>query len=333
MPDAYKRYRIALSKNNALDFDDLLLLPVFLLRQNHKVREYWHKRFMHILIDEYQDTNRTQYELIKLITTGDTDSEQFFEWKDRSIFVVGDADQSIYSFRAADFRILIGFKEDFKNKPNDKSDCIIKLENNYRSTSNILSAANSLIENNTERIEKVLKATKSDGEPLKLISCDDEISEAEAITSKIRSLGSKNNSPNWSNFAILYRTRAQSRVIEESLVRWRIPYTIYGGLRFYDRKEIKDAIAYLKVLINNADNISLLRIINVPRRGIGKTTIQKLNDIANKLELPLWEVINNKECLISTIGRSSKGINQFTELMNELTYYCLLYTSPSPRDY
>ena len=110
-------------------------------------------------------------------------------------------------------------------------------------------------------------------------------------------------------------------MIEESLVRWRIPYTIYGGLRFYDRKEIKDAIAYLKVLINNADNISLLRIINVPRRGIGKTTIEKLNDIANKLELPLWEVINNKECLISTIGRSSKGINQFTELMNELTCY------------
>ncbi len=319
--DAYKRYRIALSKNNALDFDDLLLLPVFLLKQNHKVREYWHKRFMHILIDEYQDTNRTQYELIKLITTGDTDSEQFFEWKDRSIFVVGDADQSIYSFRAADFRILIGFKEDFKNKPNDKSDCVIKLENNYRSTSNILSAANSLIENNTERIEKVLKATKSDGEPLKLISCDDEISEAEAITSKIRTLSGKSNSQNWSKFAILYRTRAQSRVMEESLVRWRIPYTIYGGLRFYDRKEIKDAIAYLKVLINNADNISLLRIINVPRRGIGKTTIEKLNDIANKLELPLWEVINNKECLISTIGRSSKGINQFTELMNELTCY------------
>ncbi len=319
--DAYMRYRIALSKNNALDFDDLLLLPVFLLRQNYKVREYWHKRFMHILIDEYQDTNRTQYELIKLITTGDTDSEQFFEWKDRSIFVVGDADQSIYSFRAADFRILIGFKEDFKNKPNDKNDCVIKLENNYRSTSNILSAANSLIKNNTERIEKVLKATKGNGEPLKLISCDDEISEAEAITSKIRNLSSKNNSPNWSKFAILYRTRAQSRVMEESLVRWRIPYTIYGGLRFYDRKEIKDAIAYLKVLINNADNISLLRIINIPRRGIGKTTIEKLNEIASKLELPLWEVINNKECLISTIGRSSKGINQFTELMNELTCY------------
>ena len=319
--DAYKRYRIALSRNNSLDFDDLLLLPVFLLKQNKNVREYWHKRFKHILIDEYQDTNRTQYELIKLITTGNTVSEEFFKWKDRSIFVVGDADQSIYSFRAADFRILIGFKEDFKNQPNDKSDCIIKLENNYRSTSNILSAANSLIENNTERIEKVLKATKSDGEPLKLLSCDDEVSEAEAITSKIRNLNSKNPSPKWYKFAILYRTRAQSRVLEESLVRWRIPYTIYGGLRFYDRKEIKDAIAYLKVLINNADNISLLRIINIPRRGIGKTTIQKLNDIANQLDLPLWEVINNKDCLISTIGRSSKGITQFTDLMNELTCY------------
>ena len=323
--EAYKKYRISLSKNNSLDFDDLLLLPVFLLRQNQSVREYWHKRFMHILIDEYQDTNRTQYELIKLITTGDVDSEQFSEWEDRSIFVVGDADQSIYSFRAADFRILIGFKEDFKNKSNEQNDCIIKLENNYRSTSNILSAANSLIENNTERIDKILKATKSDGEPIKLISCDDEVSEAEAITSKIRSLNSKLSSPEWSKFAILYRTRAQSRVLEESLVRWRIPYTIYGGLRFYDRREIKDAIAYLKVLVNNADNISLLRIINVPRRGIGKTTIQKLNDLSNQLDLPLWEIINNKECLNSTVGRSSKGITQFTDLMNELS--CFLENS------
>ncbi len=319
--DAYKKYKVAMSKNNSLDFDDLLLLPVFLLRQNKNVREYWHKRFRHILIDEYQDTNRTQYELIKLITTGSTESDEFFEWGDRSIFVVGDADQSIYSFRAADFRILIGFKEDFKNNRNDKEDCVIKLENNYRSTSNILCAANSLIENNTERIEKVLKATKSDGEPLRLISCDDEVSEAEAITSKIRSLNNNNSSPQWNKFAILYRTRAQSRVMEESLVRWRIPYTIYGGLRFYDRREIKDAIAYLKVLINNSDNISLLRIINIPRRGIGKTTIQKLNAISNQLNIPLWEVINNKECLISTIGRSSKGINQFSDLMNELSCY------------
>ena len=318
--DIYRRYRIALSKNNALDFDDLLLLPVFLLKQNESVRDYWHKRFRHILIDEYQDTNRTQYELIKLITTGNINSDQFSNWDNRSIFVVGDADQSIYSFRAADFRILIGFQEDFKNSSH-KENSIVKLEENYRSTSNILNAANTLIENNIERIEKVLRATKGDGDPIKLFSCDDEISESEAITSKIRSLNKINSQPKWSNFAILYRTRAQSRVLEESLVRWRIPYTIFGGLRFYDRREIKDAIAYLKVLVNNADNISLLRIINVPRRGIGKTTIQKLNDISNQLKLPLWEVINDKESLNATIGRSSKGINQFTELMNDLNCY------------
>ena len=318
--DIYRRYRIALSKNNALDFDDLLLLPVFLLKQNESVRDYWHKRFKHILIDEYQDTNRTQYELIKLITTGNINSDQFSNWDNRSIFVVGDADQSIYSFRAADFRILIGFQEDFKNSSH-KENSIVKLEENYRSTSNILNAANTLIENNIERIEKVLRATKGDGDPIKLFSCDDEISESEAITSKIRSLNKINSQPKWSNFAILYRTRAQSRVLEESLVRWRIPYTIFGGLRFYDRREIKDAIAYLKVLVNNADNISLLRIINVPRRGIGKTTIQKLNDISNQLNLPLWEVINDKESLNATIGRSSKGINQFTELMNDLNCY------------
>ena len=319
--DVYRKYRIALSKNNALDFDDLLLLPVFLLKQNDLVRDYWHKRFKHILIDEYQDTNRTQYELIKLITTGNINPEEFYNWDNRSIFVVGDADQSIYSFRAADFRILIGFQKDFRKSSLKEENSIVKLEENYRSTSNILNAANTLIENNIERIEKVLRATKGDGEPIKLFSCDDEISEAEAITSKIRSLNNSNATPKWSNFAILYRTRAQSRVLEESLVRWRIPYTIFGGLRFYDRREIKDAIAYLKVLVNNSDNISLLRIINVPRRGIGKTTIQKLNDISNQLNLPLWEVINDKESLNATIGRSSKGIIQFTELMNDLSCY------------
>ncbi len=319
--DVYRKYRIALSKNNSLDFDDLLLLPVFLLKQNESVRDYWHKRFKHILIDEYQDTNRTQYELIKLITTGKVDSSDFSKWDNRSIFVVGDADQSIYSFRAADFRILIGFQDDFKNESPQGNESIVKLEENYRSTSNILNAANTLIENNIERIDKILKATKGNGDPIKLFSCDDEISEAEAITNKIRTLNKANSQPKWNNFAILYRTRAQSRVLEESLVRWRIPYTIFGGLRFYDRKEIKDAIAYLKVLVNTADNISLLRIINIPRRGIGKTTIQKLNDISNKLNLPLWEVINDKASLLETIGRSSKGINQFTELMNELSCY------------
>ena len=320
--EAYKRYRISLSKNNALDFDDLLLLPVFLLRQNDFVRDYWHKRFQHILVDEYQDTNRTQYELIKLITAGKTEPQKFQNWEDRSIFVVGDADQSIYSFRAADFRILIGFQEDFKNGCNNEGKVsLIKLEENYRSSSNILNAANSLIENNTERIDKVLRATKEKGELLKLLSCDDEISEAEAITSKLKSLNNSNQKTIWKNFAILYRTRAQSRVLEESLVRWQIPYTIFGGLRFYDRREIKDAIAYLKVLVNSADNVSLLRIINVPRRGIGKTTIQKLVDLSNKFNIPLWEVLNDKQSIEETIGRSSKGISKFTELMNDLLCY------------
>ncbi|MDC3164358.1 ATP-binding domain-containing protein, partial [Prochlorococcus sp. AH-716-F13] len=237
-------------------------------------------------------------------------------------YKVGDADQSIYSFRAADFRILIGFQEDFKNSSNnDQKASLVKLEENYRSSANILTAANSLIENNTERIDKVLRSTREKGELLKLLSCDDEISEAEAITTKLRSLNNYNNQPIWKNFAILYRTRAQSRVLEESLVRWRIPYTIFGGLRFYDRREVKDAVAYLKVLVNSSDNVSLLRIINVPRRGIGKTTIQKLNELSNKLNIPLWEVINDKQSLDETIGRSSKGINKFTELMNDLLCY------------
>ena len=317
--EAYRLYRKALAANNALDFDDLLLLPVELLKQHDQVREYWHKRFKHVLIDEYQDTNRTQYELIKLITTDGINPSLFKSWEGRSVFVVGDADQSIYSFRAADFRILMGFQEDFGEKQKGENDStMVKLEDNYRSTSTILEAANSLIANNTERIDKVLRATRSEGEPLKLMRCDDEIAEAEAIVHRIRMLEAGNPELNWGDISVLYRTNAQSRAIEESLVRWRIPYTVFGGLRFYDRREIKDVLAYLRFLINPADTVSLLRIINVPRRGIGKTTLEKLTDAANQLGIPLWDIISDTEAVRSLAGRSSKGLIQFHELIENL---------------
>ena len=328
--ETYRLYRKALAANNALDFDDLLLIPVQLLQQNEKIRTYWHSRFKHVLVDEYQDTNWTQYELIKQLVTNGKDPSSFQDWNNRSVFVVGDADQSIYSFRAADFRILMGFQEDFgkKSLDNTNDSTLVKLEENYRSTSTILEAANSLISNNKERIDKVLRATRGEGEPIKLTRCDDEIAEAEAVIHRLRILDASNPELNWGDMAILYRTNAQSRAIEDSLVRWSIPYIVVGGLRFYDRREIKDLLAYLRLLINPSDSVSLLRVLNVPKRGIGKTTVQRLSDAASQLKIPLWEVVNDPEAVRSLAGRSAKGLLIFSELINELQSH-LLSSSPA----
>ncbi len=315
--DVYRRYRKALAANNALDFDDLLLLPVQLLQQNEQVRGYWYRRFRHVLVDEYQDTNRTQYELIKLLVTDGKEPQQVDDWSGRSVFVVGDADQSIYSFRAADFTILMGFQDDFGDKaPDDVTQTMVKLEENYRSTATILEAANALISNNSERIDKVLRPTRGEGELISLTRCDDEIAEAEAVVHRMRMMEAANPDLSWKDMAVLYRTNAQSRAIEESLVRWRIPYVVVGGLRFYDRREIKDLLGYLRLLINPADTVSLLRVINVPKRGIGKTTIQRLTDAANQLGIPLWDVVSDPEAVRSLGGRSARGLLQFCELIN-----------------
>jgi len=317
--EAYRLYRRALAANNALDFDDLLLLPVQLLRQNEQVRNYWHRRFRHVLVDEYQDTNRTQYELIKLLVTDGADPETFHGWEGRSVFVVGDADQSIYSFRAADFTILMGFQSDFGDGACDTATrTMVKLEDNYRSTATILEAANALIAHNSERIEKVLRPTRGEGEPIHLTRCDDEIAEAEAVVHRMRMLEAAHPELRWGDMAVLYRTNAQSRALEESLVRWGLPYLVVGGLRFYDRREIKDVLAYLRLLVNPADSVSLLRVLNVPRRGIGKTTVERLTDAAGQLGVPLWEVVSDAEAVRSLGGRSAKGLLQFCELLHDL---------------
>ncbi|MFN5697324.1 MAG: UvrD-helicase domain-containing protein [Cyanobacteriota bacterium] len=319
LAEAYRLYRRALAANTALDFDDLLLLPVQLLRQNDQVRNYWHRRFRHVLVDEYQDTNRTQYDLIKLLVTDGRDPASFQEWSGRSVFVVGDADQSIYSFRAADFTILMGFQDDFGDgAADDVTATMVKLEENYRSTATILEAANALIANNSERIDKVLRPTRGEGEPITLTRCDDEIAEAEAVVHRMRMLEAAHPELRWGDMAVLYRTNAQSRAMEESLVRWGIPYLVVGGLRFYDRREIKDMLAYLRLLVNPADTVSLLRVLNVPKRGIGKTTIERLTDAANQLGIPLWDVISDPEAVRSLGGRSAKGLLQFHELLRDL---------------
>jgi DNA helicase II / ATP-dependent DNA helicase PcrA len=324
----YHAYLDRLSENNALDFDDLILLPVRLFQQNAEVRAYWHRRFRHLLVDEYQDTNRTQYNLLQMISTNGEDPVQFKGWDKRSIFVVGDADQSIYSFRSADFTILMNFQDDFGDgERDDSTNTMVKLEENYRSTANILELANQLIAHNTERIDKILKATRGEGEPTHCHRCEDEIDEAEFVMRQIQSLERTNPELGFGNFAILYRTNAQSRALEESLVRAGVPYKIVGGLRFYDRKEIKDVVAYLRAVTNPFDSVSLLRAINTPKRGVGKSTIDALTRAAGELAIPLWEILSDETSVKTLAGRSSKGVLQFAQIIQ--TYRDKLSSTPA----
>ena len=315
----YSLYQDKLAENNALDFDDLILVPVQLFRQNLEILTYWHQRFRHILIDEYQDTNRSQYDLIRLLTTGKANNSTFEDWQERSIFVVGDADQSIYSFRMADFTILLDFQNDFGDGlPDDKTSTLVKLEDNYRSRENILQVANELIQNNKDRIEKVLKATRTPGEAITYYNATDEQDEAEFVMQKIRELNRENpEEMPWSSFAILYRTNAQSRAFEDVLVRSNVKYHVVGGFKFYDRLEIKDTVAYLRILVNPADSVSIMRAINTPKRGVGKTTIDALVNAAQQLGVPLWEIVSDETSVNTLAGRSAKGVMQFAQLIDK----------------
>lgn len=316
--DVYSRYQDALVENNALDFDDLIAVPVRLFEQNESVLGYWHRRFQHILVDEYQDTNRIQYDLIRLLVTNGENPKKFNDWSNRSVFVVGDVDQAIYSFRMADFRILLEFQEDFGDGlPDEKTQSMVKLEENYRSRENILQAANQLIENNTQRIDKILRATRGEGEPIFLHRADNELDEADFVLQQIRQLERQDNGFDLGDFAILYRTNAQSRPFEDALLRSGIPYTMVGGLKFYDRKEIKDSLAYLRLIVNPNDTVSLLRVINTPRRGIGKTTIDNLVVAARELSIPLWEIISDEVSVNNLAGRAAKSINSFCQLIQK----------------
>ncbi len=273
----FEEYENILNNNNAIDFDDMLLLTVKLLEQNQQVRSYYYEKFKHILVDEYQDTNLAQYKLVNMLFTNLLTELP----ENRSLCVVGDVDQSIYSWRGADYTIILNFQRDFKNAK------VVKLEQNYRSTSNILSVANAIIENNTERIDKVLYSQKGDGELIDYYEAQDEADEANFIVSKIK----QDSGGNYNKYTILYRTNSQSRALEEACMAAGIPYRIYGGLKFYDRREIKDIIAYLKLIYNTDDSQSLRRIINVPKRGLGETTIKNLQKYADSRDMSLFQAI------------------------------------------
>ena len=270
----YKEYTKLLKDNNSVDFDDLLLKPVELFKKNKSILEKYQERFKYILVDEYQDTNGIQYELCKLLAG-----------KYKNIFVVGDANQSIYSFRNADYRNILNFERDYKNAK------VILLEENYRSTNNILKAANSVIKNNSEGKKLNLWSSKSDGELITYVRCEDEIKEANYVTTKIKELVQQGYK--YSDMAVLYRTNAQSRVVEDAFVRNNIPHNIIGSYYFYNRKEIKDLIAYLKLIYNPNDSVSLERIINVPKRGIGTKSIENLRNKATSNNMSMFDAIDS----------------------------------------
>ena len=291
--DVYEYYERELRKNNALDFDDLLLVAVKLLQSNEAVLDKYSKRFRYVMIDEYQDTNHAQYLLAKLLAS---------HWK--NIAVVGDADQSIYAWRGADIQNILDFEKDY---PNCRS---IKLEQNYRSTKIILDAANAVIENNEGRPKKNLWTDKTEGAKIQHFTAQSEHEEAAFIGDTIAKKHDIHGVP-YGNMAILYRTNAQSRVLEEALIKRALPYTMVGGTKFYDRKEIKDVLAYLRVLYNPFDDLSLLRIINVPKRSIGATTVAKLQDYARANGTSLFMTLTQLHLVDTIKGKTKEKLEEF----------------------
>lgn len=297
--DVYALYQEKLRENNAVDFDDLLFLAVRLLQENEEVREKYQSRFQYILVDEYQDTNHAQYALTKILAA---------RW--RNICVVGDADQSIYAWRGADIRNIIDFTRDYPDAAS------IKLEQNYRSTKTILHAANAVIDNNESRPKKTLWTENPTGNKIIHYQAQTEHDEADYIAGVIYNRHEISHEP-YGDMAILFRTNAQSRVLEEKLMRYAIPYTMVGGTKFYDRKEIKDVLAYLRLLYNPEDSLSLTRIINVPKRNIGATTMEHVAAYAEAQGISLFEALSSTE-EIPVTKRAKASLENFAAMIFDL---------------
>jgi len=293
--EIYRRYEKKLKQNNAVDFDDLLILPIRLFKENPNLLEKYQEKFKYVLVDEYQDTNEAQYILTKLISA-----------KHKNICVVGDDSQSIYGWRGANYKNILNFEKDYKNTK------VILLEENYRSTKNILDAANDVIKNNKNRKDKNLWTEKDEGEKIKYYRSFNERDEAQYVIRKTKELINRNT--DYKNIAVLYRTNAQSRMIEEEFLKENIPYRVIGSFYFYNRKEIKDLIAYLRLIHNTKDNISLLRIINTPKRGIGLKTLDNLSNKADEENISLFEAISSGKEL-----PFKQMIEQLITLKEELT--------------
>jgi DNA helicase-2/ATP-dependent DNA helicase PcrA len=297
--DVFRLYERRLHEANAMDFDDLLVRAVDLFERFPEVREHWQNVFRYLLVDEYQDTNHAQYRIVRLLGE-----------EHRQVFVVGDSDQAIYTFRGADIRNILDFERDFPDAS------VIALEQNYRSTQTILDAANAVIDHNAERLPKHLWSELGRGEPVRVVEVEDEHAEARLVASRIGALLEEGSSAN--EIAVFYRTNAQSRVLEDVLVRLGVQYQVIGGPRFYERAEIRDAVGYLQVLDNPSDEIALRRIINQPRRGIGDTTVDRLEALAASYGRTLWEAILELQDG-ELPAAAERSVRAFRALMEELS--------------
>ena len=306
--EIYALYQDRLKRNSALDLDDLIMKTVELFNECPDVLDFYRNKFRYIMVDEYQDTSKAQYELIKLLAK-----------QHQNICVVGDDDQSIYGWRGADIRNILEFERDYDNVK------IVKLEQNYRSTQVILDAANHVIANNTERKRKRLWSDKKEGQLIKIQLAENEIEEGDFISNTINYMR-RYEDRQYKDFAVLYRANAQARSVEDALNRAGIPYNIYGGIKFYERKEIKDIIAYLRVIQNPQDDISLKRIINVPRRGIGLRTIEKIEDRASLKEESIYSVLIDIEDNSDISRKARASISEFVDLMSTLRSFTEVYT-------
>ncbi len=297
--DVYAEYQARLLKAGAMDFDDLLLNVVRLFREHPDVLNHYRERFEHILVDEYQDTNQAQNEIVLMLAGGH-----------QNVCVVGDTDQSVYKFRGADFRNIMQFEDAFEGVTT------IVLDQNYRSTQTILDAANAVIEHNQERKPKSLWTDTGDGERIIRYHAEDEGDESMWVAGTAQQLH-RDDAINWREMAVLYRTNAQARVIEEAFMRSGVPYKVVGGTRFYDRREIKDAMAYLRAVINPLDEVSVKRVINVPKRGIGDTSIARLDAYARDMGVPFSEALRHAD-EAGVSGSASRGIGAFVEMLDRI---------------
>lgn len=297
--EIYSLYQKKLFNSNAMDFDDIILNTLKLLEQEKDIRKYYQEKFKYVMIDEYQDTNTAQYVLSRYLSAGYG-----------NLCVVGDDDQTIYGWRGANIRNILDFEKDNDNCT------VIKLEQNYRSTGNILKAANAVIKNNVGRKIKQLWTESGEGEKINCIQIDSEHEEARYIVSKIKEM-TKLNEYKFGQIAILYRMNAQSRVLEGLLVREGVPYAIYGGLKFYDRKEVKDLLAYIRLALNIDDSISFLRAVNIPRRGVGKTTLSKIQGIATSEDINMLEA-SKRFIAKGDNKKSAKGLADFLNIINSI---------------
>ena len=292
--ELYEGYQEGLKLFNAVDFDDLITLPIQLFREHPDILQKYKDRYKYIMVDEFQDTSHQQYEFMRLLS-------------DKNVAVVGDDDQSIYSWRGADYLNIVNFEKDF---PNVKE---IKLEQNYRSTGTILEAANGVIQHNTNRKEKKLWSGNGEGKPIEVYYPDNEATEADFIIECINSIA-LTEKRKYSDFCVLMRSNSQSRPIEEAFLSENIPYTMSGGTSFFQRKEIKDIISYLRVISNHDDDVNLLRIINTPRRGIGRVTLEKLNEIAKENSCSLWDAMKSN----FTVDEENAEVDLFGEVLTEI---------------